>query len=65
MKPKRRTSPPANGFNGSSVPFMIMTEDVPAPAGLHLKFSGIGTFAATAATARKRDGASSAKRNAM
>jgi hypothetical protein len=31
---------------------MIMTEEVPWPAGLHLKFSGAGTFADTAATAR-------------
>ena len=44
---------------------MIMTEDVPFPAGLHLKFSGAGTFAETAAIARKRFGASSARRNAM
>src|ERR1035437_8943626 len=64
-KPKRRTSPPSNGFIGSLVPFMIKTEDVHDPANLHLKFSGVGTFAPTAATARKREGASSARRYAM
>jgi hypothetical protein len=39
--PKRFTSPPSNGTRGSSVPFMIMTEEVPCPAGLHLKFSRV------------------------
>ena len=30
---------------GSLVPFIIMTEEVPCPASLHLKFSGVGTLA--------------------
>src|SRR6202521_2821020 len=53
------------GSSRKTLPFMIMTEDVPCSAGLHLKFSGVGRFAATAATARKREGASSARRNAI
>ena len=64
-RPNNLTSPPSNGFNGSIVPFMIMTEEVPCPAGLHLKFSGVGTFADTAATARNREEASTARRNAI
>src|SRR5271168_2004550 len=52
-----------NGTRGSFVPFIIMTE-VPCPTGLHLEFSGVGIFAATAATARNREGASRARRNA-
>lgn len=65
QKPKNLTSPPSNGLMGSFVPFMIMTDEVPCPAVVHLKFSGTGTFAPAAATARKREGASSASRNAI
>jgi hypothetical protein len=43
---------------------MIMTEDVPWPTGLHLKLPGVGWPSDTAAVARKRDGASSARRSA-
>jgi hypothetical protein len=41
---------------------MIIT-DVPGTAGLHLKFSIVCTLAATATTARNREGASSARRS--
>ncbi len=44
---------------------MIMTEEVPLRVGLHLKLSGVCTLADTAATARNREGASSARRSAM
>src|SRR5262249_19325083 len=64
-KPKKLTFPPPNGTSGSSVPFMIMTEEVPVGAGLHLKLPGVGTWADTAATARNVEGAPSARRNAM
>jgi len=54
-KPKSLTAPPLNGFKGSFVPFIIMTEEVPGPAGLHLKFSGVGTSRAPPTHCRQSD----------